>query len=337
MKYLAAISVLAVLGGVAVLAPAGEDEMIWQNGKWVRQAPPAEGTAEGEAAIVRHDLDGKKYGDAIQHAERFLKRYPSDPLREQVLGLAGDAELGRGMYWQAYERYEKQLGEFPNGTDVERTLEREMEVAATFLAGKKRVVAKVFRLPAEDEGIEILHRVAEHAPGTATAELALLMVGDHFFKKANWQDAAGAYDSYLKLFPKSQRTVYAEVQAAHALRQAYRGAYWDDTSLIEAEQRYKMILRDYPAAAREANVGAILQDIQLARAQKQFEVGRFYLRTGKKEAAIRYFNRVVDEYGQTEWARKAEIELTKLGQARTERPERSELASQPAKPEEAKP
>jgi outer membrane assembly lipoprotein YfiO len=324
MKKVVWMLLLAAAGSI----PAHADEdLVEKDGKWVRLAEPKEGTAAGELSLLRQDLDGKRYGDALKHAQRFLKRYPADPLREEVMGLAGDAELARGHYWQAYEWCEKQLAAFPGGEGMERALKREMEVAEAFLAGKKRIAARVFRLPARSEGIDILQRIAEHAPGTPTAEAALLTIGDYYYNQGQWADAVSAYDNYLKLFPRSRHAEHAELHAAQALRRSYRGAQYDETPLLEAEQRFGAFHERYPAAARQANVEQVLRQIRAARAEKQFEVGRFYARTGRKAAAAQYFNLVVDAYGDTDWAVRAEAELTRLGQPRS-RP--APAASRPA-------
>ena len=296
--------VLLSMGLLAGLA-AGEEELIWREGKWVRQAKPAEGTAAGELAAIRRKMDRKKYAAAAKRAKRFLKRYPADPLREEVLGLAGEAELRRGRHWQAYTWYEKQLGEFPSGAGVGRALERETEIAQVFLAGKKRRVAGIFMFSCEDDGIEILERIADFAPGTPQAEEALLTIADHHYGKSRWADAAGGYELFLRLYAQSPRAPRAELRLAEALLRSYRGPAWDEAPLIEAEQRYKAFAAQRPAAARRARVEKILEAIHLARAEKQYEIGRFYLRTRRPTAAAYYFRLVAKDYADTHWAGRA--------------------------------
>ncbi|MHC4717953.1 MAG: tetratricopeptide repeat protein, partial [Planctomycetota bacterium] len=148
--------VTMVCAAALALPAAGEEaELIWKDGKWVPLPAPAKGTPEGEAAIVRRELDAGRGRQALKAARGFLKRYSLHPLREYVLCLAGDAEMRQGNYWKAHRRYRQQLGEFPKGPMAERALEREMEVARAFLAGRKRKVGPL-RLNAEGDGVEIL-------------------------------------------------------------------------------------------------------------------------------------------------------------------------------------
>ena len=333
-----------VLGVAALLAaPAwGEDEeLVRREGKWVKLAKPAKGTPAGEAAIVRQLVDRRKFRSALRSAKKFLKRYPTHKLREDVFCLAGDAEMGRGRYWQAYEWYEKQISEFPTGPRLERALDKEMTIARAFLAGKKRIALKVLRLKAFDDGIEIMHRVAEYAPGTERAELALLAVGDHHFGKGQWQGAVDSYDAYLRLFPKSRRAIHARLRAAEAMRRSYRGSKWDETPLIEAEQRYKDFALRHPAVTRKIGVDKVLKELRSARAAKRYQVGQYYLRTGKRESAAYYFKLVARDFADTEWAGRALAELAKIAPpakapAKAVKPTAAPAGKAPAKKEPKK-
>ena len=278
-------------------ATAGaEDELVWKDGKWVRVAPPEEGTAAGELSIVRRDVDRQHYKTAVKHAKRFLKRYPGDPLSEQVYSLAGEAEMNRSRHWQAYQWYEKQLVYYPSGALAERAMEREVEIAEAFLTGKKRPAAKIFRVSAVDDGLEILQKIAERAPGSQRAQLALITIGDYHFNKGDWLVAGESYDRFLELFPKSTRAAHAEIRAAESHRNSYRGPAYDETPLVEAEQRYKSFLAHYPARAAEYNARENLAQIRADRAEKQLYVAKFYLRTDHPKAAAEYLKLVLRDY-----------------------------------------
>ncbi len=306
-------STLTALGLVVALLAAGpawadEDEMIWRDGKWVRLAGPVEGTPAGEAAIIRRHVDRKEFSAAVKATRKFVKRYPASDLREEVFFLAGESQMRRGDYWQALKWYEKQLTEFPNRSLSERAVSREMEIARAFLSGKKRKLLKMLPLSAKGEGIAIMERIAERAPSTEHAELALLAVGDYYFDEGDWAAAVDSYDGYLLLFAKSPRVAHAELRAAESLRRSYHGASWDETPLLEAEQRYKRFARKYPLQARKAGVEAIVKEIRSLRAAKLLEIARFYQRTDKPAAARYYLQLLAKEFPDTRSAVKAQPE-----------------------------
>ena len=83
-----------------------------------------------------------------------------------ALDIAGEAQMARGRYMAARERYEEQLTLHPAGRFSERALERLFQIAEAFLAGRKQWVLGFVPFPARDEGVEILQYIAERAPGS---------------------------------------------------------------------------------------------------------------------------------------------------------------------------
>ena len=69
------------------------------------------------------------------------------------------------------------------------------------------------------------------------------------------------------------------LQAATALYNSYRGSEYDDTPLVEAQQRFKAFQERYPAPAAKANVSFTLKQITLGLAAKMLETAKFYERT----------------------------------------------------------
>ncbi len=295
---------LAAVAAAPAVLRAGE-ELIWKDGKWVPAAPPQEGSAAGELAMIRQDVEAGRHKQAIQQAKKFLKRYPATKLREEAMLLAGEAEMARDRYWVAHGWYDRQLTAYPAGPLSERALDREMEIAQAFLAGRKRRVAKLFKVSGADDGLEILEGIAQRAPRSDRAQQALLTIADHYFRKGDWETAAESYDNFLKLFSKSPRAAYAELRAAESYRLSYRGADYDETPLVEAEQRYKAFADHYPQKLPQTRVRQILAEIRSQRAAKQYRVAQFYLRTGRPEAAGHYLKTIVVEYGDTEYAEQA--------------------------------
>src|SRR3972149_5904492 len=60
-------------------------------------------------------MDRGKYRSVVKTAKRFVKRYADPAGREEMMLLAGEAELKRGRLFQGYEGFGRQLGESPGG------------------------------------------------------------------------------------------------------------------------------------------------------------------------------------------------------------------------------
>ena len=313
-KYRWFVILCAVVLASGARAGAEGTEHIWKNGKWVPAPKPAEGTPEGELALVRMYLDKGLPKAALKAAEKFLARYPNDSRQEEIMMLSGQGEMDRGRYIKAYERFKEQMERYPTGEFYDRALQRQYEIADAFLKGRKRR-AWIFRVSAVDRGIEILDGIAIRVPGTEVAEKALLRIADYHYDAKRVVEAVEAYDNYIKMFPHSprQRRGHAMLRAARAMYAQYRGEAFNDTPLIEAQQRFRNYAGHYPEQANEANVPMVLSQIRNALVRRDFASAKFYQRVGRKTAAIFYYRKVANQSAESHWARRAEDALTALG------------------------
>jgi len=322
IRHLRAIAALALLGALfaGAAGPAWADEYILKDGKWVAAPKPGKGTVGGELALIRQQIEAKSYKAATAAADQFCKDRSDSPSCEEAMLLGAQAQLDAGMYYQAFERLEAMLARFPNGLFLERALTREVEVANAFLAGKKRVVGRIFKLPARGEGLTILRKVSEHAPGTDIAERAMLRIGEYYFERKEYSDSADAYDEFLTLNPKSARVPHAMAKAAEATFQSFKGVAYDETPLVEAEARYKALLSQYPDEARKVRAVEVLREIVTIRGERAYETAKFYERTGRRQSAMFYYRQVVEEFPSTVWAIEARTKVAPAPRRRSPKP-----------------
>ncbi len=305
-----------VLPSVLLLSAAGaraQEEYEWKAGKWTPIAAPAKGTPQGELAQIRKYVDERQGRTAVNAAEKFLKQYADSPEAEEVMTLAAAGEMIRDRYFQAYEWYEKQLTQYPNGQYAERAMEREYDIAEAFLNGKKRIVLAIFYVPAQDDGISILGKIAEHAPGSNLAEKSLMRIADYHYNKQDYAEAAKDYDRYMDVFSKSPRASYAMLQAAKSSYASFRGVEWDDTPLLDAQQRYRAFAARFPLQAEQANVARTLETIRVTMAHKMFGIAQFYERVHHVGPARFYYRLVIQTYPATPWQSAANAALMRLG------------------------
>lgn len=312
----AACAMLLLVSSCSSVAEGGFE---WRNGKWVR-TPASKGDPAGDLAAIRQLIDDGHNSKAVKAAKAFLKRYPQDAACEEVMMLAGEGELARSRYFQAFEWFEKQLARYPSGKHLERALDREFKVAEAFLSGKKRIRWGFIRVPAKDDGLVILSRIVEHAPKSAIAAKAMMRAGDYHYGARQYVKAVAAYDEYLAMFKKSPNAAHAMLQAARATQAQFRGIAYDETPLIEAEQRFKVYSERFPEAAKRENISKILGQIADTLAEKLYACGEYYVRVRKPSAAAFYYKQVVDRYEFTLWARRAKESLAALGDIKPVRP-----------------
>ena len=316
-KYLWFVIFCAITLTSGVSAGAEGTEHVWKDGKWVAAPKPSEGTPEGELALVCMHLDKKRPKDALKAIKKFLASYPNDSRREEIVMLSGQAEMDRGHYIKACDRFNEQMDQYRDGEFYDRAVQRQYEIADAFLKGRKRRTMWMFKVSAIDKGIDILNAIADRVPGTVVAEKALLRVADYHYDTMQVVEAVEAYDHYTKTFPKSprKRMGHAMLRAARARYAQYKGDAFDGTPLTDAQQRFIIYSERYPEQANKANIPMVLSQIRNALVQRHFSSGKFYKRVGRKTAAIFYYRKVVAQDAQSHWARRAEDELRTLGSA----------------------
>lgn len=309
----------AVLFLVSPWLSVAEGGFEWRKGKWIR-SDSKEVSPEGQLAAIRQLVDKGHNSKVVKAAKAFVKKHPEHRGCEEAMMLAGESELARGRYYQAFEWFEKQLAKYPTGKYFQRSLSREFKAAEAFLAGKKRIRWGFIRVPAKEDGLEILSRIAGHAPKSAIAAKAIMRTADYYYSADEYADAVNAYDDYVTMFKNSPDCGYAMLQAARATRAQFINIKFDATPLIEAEQRFKAFAERFPRAAKKENVSKILREIADTLAEKLYACGEYYLRVGKPSAAAFYYKQVLERYGRTVWARQARQSLNGLGHIRAVQP-----------------
>lgn len=284
-----------------------------KSNRWV-DSPPPDATPEGDLDRARSLLARGETRAARRILKRWIDKHPDDDRYVEAVFLLGEAEFERGDFWAAFEQYEYVV-ENSAGELFNKSLRREIDVARAFLSGRKRRVWKFLRMRAYDDGIEILDGVWSRVPGTRTGEAALRVKADYFFNRGDMDFAHDEYVMLAREFPNGRFSQFAMLRAADASNSAFGGIKYDARSLLEAEELYRELQSAYPAYAERERVAQRLGGIRRLRADKDLDIGRWYLKTKRADAAEFYFRAVIDDWPGTVAARNAREELRGMGVA----------------------
>lgn len=315
------IRAAAWIGALAALtqAPAWAQEEQYRErevldpstDQWVA-APSAPQAESGPLAAARLDLVQDKPREARKLLENWLEANVGDDRYYEGVYLLGEAYFQLGDYWKAHERFDEAV-ENTAGELFNKALQRDIDVARAFLSGKRRILWKIFRIPAQDDGIEILDRVAERAPGTRLGEEALKLKADYFYENGDVDLAQDEYVALARDYPAGKYTALAMLRSAESAEAAFQGVAFSDAPLIEAQERYLQVQDAYPVYAEREDVGPRLEGIRDQRAKKDLNVGQWYERTGQAGAAAYYYRLVLHDYPKSIAAADAQVRLRGLG------------------------
>jgi tetratricopeptide (TPR) repeat protein len=284
-----------------------------ETGEWVTEEGPDEAGPNDELGQARTLLADGQPAKARKLLQNWIKANgEGDERYYEAVFLLGETWYESRDYYRAYEQYELVIDN-TGGELFHTALYRERDVALAFLSGEKRIVWRVFRLPATDEAIDVLDRIWERVPGTPLGEEALRTKADYRFNKGEMDLAQDEYANLARHFPSGKYTQFAMMRSAVAAEAAFPGIKFDDRPLVEADERYRQVQASYPTYAERENVGQRLEGIRQQRAAKDLDIGKWYERTRQKPAAEYYYRLVLNDWGDTLAATEARQRLRAMG------------------------
>ncbi len=298
---------LAITASVCLTTgPAhAQEKYRFEEGIWAKQHSPSPDTPEGRLQAVRAAMAADQAEQALELVELWLEDYPQHEMLAEAYLLRADAKVLAKEYFKSLFDYEYVIRQFPESPQFESALEREYRVAKLFASGVKRKFLGMRILSAAGEAEEIFIRIQERSPGSEIGEQASLSLGDFYFDRSQMTSAAEAYELFLLNYPDSQYRQRAMLRLIQANLATFKGPRFDPTGLIESQQRIKTFQQEFPAAAQQAGVDAMLVRIGESLALKSFYTAQWYQKRGQRVSAVYLYRRVVRDYPQTAAAQSA--------------------------------
>lgn len=274
--------------------------------------PPPTSAPSDELGEARALLARGEPRAARRMLKKWVKANSDHPRYWEGVFLLAEAEFQRRDYWAAYKQFSA-VAENSAGELFHLAIRRQVDVARAFLSGQKRIVWRILRLPAYDDGVEILDRVWQNVPGTRIGEDALRFKADYFFSRAEMDLAQDEYVALAREYPSGRFVQMAMFRAGEAARASFIGIKYDAKPLAEAEERFRQLAAAFPQYAERNQVPAILEGIRQSRAGKDLDIARWYARTQRQDAAQYYYQSVLKRYPDTAAAAEARVELRRMG------------------------
>lgn len=299
--------------GHGQLPPLREQERLDLNsGTWAPVEPSELESTVVELRNARQSLIEGRPAEAREMLKDWLKANEGHERRLEGVFLLGESLFDLKDYFAAYEQYEIVIAD-GSGDLYRKALTREMDVARAFLAGEPRRIWKTVPLPAYDDGIEILDKIWERAPGTRLGEEALRLKADYFFQNGDADLAQQEYATLSQEYPNGRYKQLAMLRSAESAERAFPGVKFDDRPLVEADERYRQMEQRFPAYAERERVDARRKGIRDQRAAKDLDIADWYLKTERQSAAVYYLRVLIRDWPDSFAATEARSRLLALG------------------------
>ena len=168
------------------------------------------------------------------------------------------------------------------------TKEQVFEAAETLYSQKKWVKARSW-----------FGHVYENYPNDPLGRRALLRVADTYFGQGdpvNLVEAQYKYRDFVNRYPASDQADYAMLQVAKVASKQMERPDRDQTKTKEAIQKYQEMIAAYPNSPLRPEAERLRQEAVDRLARHDHLVAQFYLRRGNANAALGRLNYLVDSY-----------------------------------------
>lgn len=287
-----------------------------EQNRWIASPDPIPGTEDGDLDIARQWLAREEYKTARKATEQWIETYgPQSARYPEALYLEGTIHLERGDYRAADDAYQALLNDYPGSPYASEALLGRFRIAEQYLAGKRRkAMWGLLRVKDREGGLKIMDDILVNYADTPLAEKAQLSKANYYYERGEFELAEDEYARFAEDFPRSRYQPKSLLWSAYSALARFPGIQFDDISLIEAKARFEQFMISYPDQAQQMDVPVLLDQIDSTRADKTFEIARFYERTKKTEAARYYYQATVRRWPNTAAAAEAQARLIAFGE-----------------------
>ncbi len=298
--------VLAVLVALAPLSPA---PLIYRPGQgWEVEGQDAveetskEQLAKGEAYEKENPPKLEEARDAYR---ALVKTWPLSPNAPEAQYRFAAVLYKLYAFPQSFKEFQKCLDKYPDTTHFDDILKSQYEIACLFLAGERMKLGPIPTMPSMDKTVEMFEQVIKNGPYSNYAAMSQLKIGFAREKQHQWKEAVKAYEQLIKKYPKSDLADDAQFQIGYANLMASREADYDQTATVHAIEAFQDYKTKYPESEKKEQAIEDIAKLKLEQARGVMKIAEYYDREKKFDAALIYYNNVVQKFPGTELAKRA--------------------------------
>ena len=146
-------------------------------------------------------------------------------------------------------------------------------------------------------------------PGSKLANESQYYKGESLFQMKEYDEAWVTFDRYVRFtndINKIEKSRYRICECAIYLTNSFQR---DQKQTKRALDQLQMFVEDFPLSELVLDAEKAITELRIKLAEKDFEVGRLYLKLEEYESALIYFRSVLNNYYDTDFADDARISI----------------------------
>ncbi len=256
-------------------------------------------------AEIKQLVDTGKSKAVVHALDKLKKDFPEIAGPDLDAFMQAELLFSQGEFVKASHAYEKFLVDFPQSRLYEAALDRQFAIATAFLTGQKMPVLKIFKMKGYAQGEKIMERIGDRVGGAPIGLQAALGVVKSYEDRGKFNEAYFKWSQIQTQWPTGRTAEDSLLGMGRCKHAAYKGPNYDASGLISAKSYYENFKLRYPQDAENFDMEKRIGQIDEQQAYKQFTIGRYYQRTGSKQAAAFYYQMVLDNWPNSKAAKMA--------------------------------
>lgn len=303
-----AIFVLYIMAGPAF------GYWLWtpESGRWENPKYSAKDTPEDQIAYAKGFYEAKNYKSALVEFKKLIRHYPLSkeaPVAQYYIGRILES---LDNPYEAFKAYQKVIDTYPYTELVNEIIEREYNIADAFFGGKMIKIVGKWQMPAKDKAIEIFKTVADNAPYGKYADLAKFKAGMSYKDIQDYDSAILMFKDVIDRYPNSSVIDKARFQLAECSKLLAVKPAYDQTPTNVARKEFEDFLKKHPESDMAPDAKKVIDKLKSSEAENAYETGKFYEARRAPKSAVIYYEDIILNYSDTEWAKKAQERLDEI-------------------------
>ena len=280
----------------------------WKNPRYSAMALPYLQYEEG-----LNRFEDENYKEAYREFRKLVINYPDAKEAADGQYYIGRCLEEMGKPYEAFLAYQKVIDSYPNSQRITEIVEREYNIGEDFLGQENKKVLGISVYDFVDHpAIEIFQRIVASVPYSEYAPKAQYKMGMVLMELGRFDEARDAFQKVIDDYSDSEWGEPAKYQLALAAAKAFPGADYDDTYLQEATERLDEFIADHPEAKISTQAQEQLKELRNKEAKKNFDIGKFYEKQSKYKGAVIYYEKVVNNFPDSDYYSEALKKLEEL-------------------------
>lgn len=155
---------------------------------------------------------------------------------------------------------------------------------------------KYFESQLYEDAIASWEKARDSYYSAALNMLAELKIAETYYLSERYEEAATAYDDFLKRHPNDPRINDVLYRLGLSHYQQILSADRDQTSTRNALKVFEELLRRYPDYTQAEEAKVLIQRCRNRLAEHEVYVGHYYLKQGQNQAAIKRLESLLQQY-----------------------------------------